>query len=797
MPDDLPSKAELEIAHVLFLDVVAYSTLLINEQSSIVAELNQVVKETPHFRSGEAAQQLIRIPTGDGMALVFFTNPEAPVQCALELCEALRSHPHIHVRMGIHSGPVNSVADVNERTSVAGSGINIARRIMDCADAGHILLSKRVAEDLSQYGHWQPKLHDLGEIEVKHGTIVSVFNLYGEGFGNSEVPNRMRHRRHRFPSQHRKRQRLVLGGVLLAVAFACLGAFLYRWVNPSGRSAPNLPPAKSVAVLPFDNFSDDKQNSYLADGVQDDILTALSRISDLKVISRGSVMRYRDKERNLPQIGRELNVAYLLEGSVRRVKEEIRITAQLINVRTDSHVWAEHYDRKIADVFAIQDEIAERIVSSLRATLSSTEKAAISLPPTRDMEAFDLFLQGRDLIRTFNDTPNRKETLLRAIRLLDEAIARDSSFALAYCWAATAHDNLYWFNLDHSPTRLELAKSCVRQALDLMPDLGEAHLAQALILYHGYRDYAQARQHVAIAARSLPNNAEVYSLTGYIDRREGKWDESLHNLQRAAELDPRNFKILSDLSVLFDLLRRYDDKEELIARAIAINPAQTDYWQLIRADTELQKGNLPQARQLADKFPPQYDPDGAATSARILIFLYERNGEAARAALDACKHDELVDGTGSLVPRGFFGGQVYRSLGNLTQAKATFETARDKIEQDLRDDPDNALLHGVLCVINAGLSRREQALSEGRRAVELRPINKDAVDGPVVLTRLAMAEAWLRENDAAIENLDYLTKIPGGPDYGQLKFDPAWDGLRDDARFVKIVDDLRPRPTRR
>ena len=797
MPDDLPSKAELEIAHVLFIDVIAYSTLLINEQSSIVAELNQVVRETPHFRSGEAAEKLIRIPTGDGMALVFFTNPEAPVQCALELCEALRSRPHIHVRMGIHSGPVNSVTDVNERTSVAGAGINIARRIMDCADAGHILLSKRVAEDLSQYGHWQPKLHDLGEIEVKHGTVVSVFNLYGEGFGNSEVPNRMRHRRHRFPSQRRKRQRLMLGGVLLAVVFGGLGAFLYRWVNPSGQSALNLPPAKSVAVLPFDNFSDDKQNSYLADGVQDDILTALSKISDLKVISRGSVMRYRDKERNLAQIGRELNVAYLLEGSVRRVKEEIRVTAQLIDVRTDSHVWAEHYDRKIADVFAIQDEIAERIVSSLRATLSSTEKAAISLLPTRDMEAFDLFLQGRDLIRTFNDTPNRKETLLRAIRLLDEAIARDNSFALAYCWAAIAHDNLFWFNLDHSPTRLELAKSCVRQALNLMPDLGEAHLAQALILYHGYRDYAQARQHLAIAARSLPNNADVYSLTGYIDRREGKWDEALQNLQRAAELDPRNFKVLSDLSVLFDLLRRYDDKEELIKRAIAINPTQTDYWQLIRGETELQKGNLPEAHQLADKLPPQYDPDGAATSARILIFLYGRNGEAARAALDACEHDELVDGTGSLVPRGFFGGQIYGSLGNLTQARTAFDTARDKIEQKLREDPENGLLHGVLCVINAGLSRREQALSEGRRAVELRPINKDAVDGPVVLTRLAMAEAWLRENDAAIEQLDYLSKIPGGPDYGQLKFDPAWDNLRGDARFAKIVDELQPRPIRR
>src|SRR5438105_4635201 len=227
MPDELQTKAELEIAHVLFLDIVGYSALLINEQSAIVAELNQVVRETPHFQSGEAAGKLIRIPTGDGMALVFFTSPEAPVQCALELCEALRGHPHIHVRMGIHSGPVNSIADVNDRTNVAGVGINVAQRIMDCADAGHILLSKRVAEDLSQFGHWQPKLHDLGEIEVKHGAVISVFNLYGEGFGNSEVPSRMQHRRHRFPSQVQRRHRMRVGAGLTVAAIAAIGIFFY------------------------------------------------------------------------------------------------------------------------------------------------------------------------------------------------------------------------------------------------------------------------------------------------------------------------------------------------------------------------------------------------------------------------------------------------------------------------------------------------------------------------------------------------------------------------------------------
>ncbi len=356
-----------------------------------------------------------------------------------------------------------------------------------------------------------------------------------------------------------------IGIFIIAVAIAVSGWLIYK--SLPRRVGPNIANAKSIAVLPFDNFSDNKQDSYFADGIQDDILTALSKISDLKVISRSSVMRYRDTNRDLRQIARDLDVANVLEGSVRRVGDEIRVTAQLIDARTDTHLWAEHYDRKTSDLFAIQSEVAENIVTQLRAALSPAEKAAISVRPTDDLEAFDLFLQAKDLIRTSQDTANAKETLLRAIRLLDEAIARDGKFALAYCWAAIAHDNLYWFDYDHAAARLELAESCVRQALQLAPDLGEAHLAQALVSYHGHRDYARARQQLAIARRSLPNNAEVYSLTGYIDRREGKWDDSLRNLQRAAELDPRNFKVLGDLSVLYDLLRRYDDKEQLFDRA--------------------------------------------------------------------------------------------------------------------------------------------------------------------------------------------------------------------------------------
>lgn len=789
MAEDPQTSTGLEIAHVLFIDVVGYTTRLTDEQSTVVAELNRVVRETPHFRSAEAAGKLIRIPTGDGMALVFSNTPEAPVQCALEICHALREHPDIHVRMGIHSGPVDVVRDVNDRPNVAGAGINIAQRVMDCADAGHILLSKRVAEDLAQDGHWRSKLHDLGEVEVKHGAVVSVVNLHGEGFGNSALPRRML----QFRRQSRRRGMRRLwwsGALLLAVAFIICGWLIYQ--ERQSRRGPGLASAKSIAVLPFENFSDDKQDAYFADGIQDDILTALSKISELKVISRSSVMRYREGKRDLRQIARDLDVANLLEGSVRRVGNEIRVTAQLIDGRTDTHLWAEHYDRKTSDVFAIQSEVAENIATQLRATLSPAEKAAISTRPTDDLEAFDLFLQAKDLIVTAQDTTNAKETLLRAVRLLDEAIARDGKFALAYCWAATAHDNLYWFDYDHADARLELAESCVRQALYLAPDLGEAHLAQALVLYHGHRNYAGARKQLATARRSLPNNAQVYSLTGYIDRREGKWEDSLTNLQRAAELDPRNFKVLGDLSVLYDMLRRYDDKERLYDRAIAINPAQTNYWQMLRGETELEKGNLPGARQIFDQLPAEYDPDGAVTAARINLLLFEGKADAAQVALDACKHQGLIDDTGSLQPRSFFAGKIARARADSPGATAAFTTARDEVRAKLHDDPDNGLLHGILCVIEAGIGAREESLKEGKRAVELRPIEKDAMDGPVILTRVAMAYAWLGDKNAAIDWLSRAASVPSGPDYGQLKFDPAWAALREDPRYAELVVKLEP-----
>src|SRR6266568_6150779 len=358
------SHLKFAIGHVLFIDIVGYSKLLITEQSELIRELKEIVCGTEQARLAEAEGKLMRLPTGDGMALVFRSTPEEPVRCALEISQAFKNHPKLQVRMGIHSGPVNEVADVNERANIAGAGINVAQRVMDCGDAGHILLSKHVAEDLQHYLEWQPYLHDVGQCEVKHGEMISIVNFYTKDLGN---PNPPRLKRARTEVRRRRRNAFLLAGSGLA-ALLIAGSFL-------------LPRAfarkidKSIAVLPFESLSDDKENTYFADGIQDDVLTNLSKISDLKVISRTSVMPYRGKGSNVREIGKALGVATLLEGSVRRVGNRVRVNVQLINTENDEHLWAEDYDRELTDVFAIQTDLARKIASELQAKLSPSEKA--------------------------------------------------------------------------------------------------------------------------------------------------------------------------------------------------------------------------------------------------------------------------------------------------------------------------------------------------------------------------------------------------------------------------------------
>lgn len=631
-------------------------------------------------------------------------------------------------------------------------------------------------------------------------TFAWAYELTPEGFKRTEdVPARESIRR------HTGRKLLAVTSVLAAVA---VGWFLIRSAGlramleePRGGTAANADvareiPVKSVAVLPFANLSAEPENAFFADGMQDEILARLAHIADLKVISRTSVDVYKSgAARNLREIGRQLAVRHVIEGSVQRVANRVRVTVQLIDALNDAHLWAEHFDRDLADTFAIETDIADAVAHQLKTTLSPADKSA-NAQPTRDMEAFDLYLRAKALITNFHDSADWKETLLRAVRLLDEAISRDGNFALAYCWATWAHDQLYWFSLDPSSNRLALEKAAARTALALAPDLGEAHLAQALVYYHVSRDYEHALRELEIARRSLPNSAEVYSMLGYIARRQGRWEDALTNLKKAVDLDPRNPQILSGLSTLYDVLRRYDEKEALHFHAAEMNPSTRDYFQMIRAQTELQRGDLQSVHQALDSLPVGYDPDGAVSYTRVQLALYERKPQIAQDVLAKTKAEDFAANGGVQLPVSWFQGCVARAAGDLERAMSAFSATRSKLEAKLRDKPDDPILLGQLALVDAGLGRKQDAISEAQRAVALRPLSQDALDGATVLSSLAMTYAWTGDVNAALEQLGVVAKAPGGPDYGELKYCPAWDPVRSDVRFAQILASIEPPKTR-
>lgn len=623
--------------------------------------------------------------------------------------------------------------------------------------------------------------------------LAWAFELTPEGIKRTEeVPP------HESIRHHTGRKLLALAAVAAAIAVALFAVQLARrpWSSTQNETfsstRPQSVPEKSIAVLPFSNLSAEEENVFFTGGIQDEILANLAKVSELKVISSSSVSVYKPgAPRDIREIGRQLGVAHLLEGSVQRTKNRVRVRAQLIDARTDEHEWAEQYDREIADSFAIQSELARAIVHQLRAKLSPTERAAIE-PSTRDVLAFDLYLRAKELIQTFHDTADGKASLLKAVGLLDAAIARDPNFALAYCWRTTAHDNLYWFDLDQTPARLELAEASAQKALALAPDLGEAHLAQALVYYHGKRDFTRAFAELALANRTLPNSADVYSLAGFIARRQGRWEDALKNLEKAFELDPRNPRIVNGLSLVYDYLRRYDEEEALFERAAQANPNTRNYSQLVHAQIELEKGEIKGAAALLASLPAGYDPDGATTWTRLTIALYERDFDAAAKVLSAWKGEELVGGAGLVVPSAYWEGLIAKARGDATKAGEAFSRARAATERKLTDRPNDPPVLATVALADAGLGQKEEALRRGRRAVELRPVSEDAMDGIDLLTALALVQAWVGETDAAIEQLKFLVKTPGSLSYGRLKYDPSWDPIRADPRWAELVQALQP-----
>jgi len=538
----------LETAHVLFIDVVGYSKLLVNEQREVLQQLNDVVRNAPQFGKSNAAGKLIRIPSGDGMALVFFQSPEEPVHCAMEIARALKNHPQVRVRMGVHSGPVNQVPDVNDRVNVAGVGINFAQRVMDCGDAGHILLSKRVADDLAQDRLWQPLLHELGEIEVKHGVKLGIVNLYNAELGNPHSPGRL-------SSQG------VPGTEALAL------------------SALNVP-ERSVAVLSFVNMSNDPENEFFSDGIAEEIINALSKVKALRVASRTSSFSFKGKNEDISEVGRKLKVHTVLEGSVRKAGNRLRVTAQLINVADGYHLWSERYDRQLADVFTIQDEIADNIVRALRVVLGDDEKRALEKTPTDNVQAYEYYLRGRQVV-----TQLRRSALQYARRMFDRAIELDPNFARAHAGVADCCSFLYMY-WDSSNANLEAADKSSQRALELDSASAEAHTSRGVALTLR-QDHATARREFETALKLDPKLFEAHYFYARACLTEGKFEEAIAHYRNAWQARPEDYQAILLSADALAKLKRNDEVLEaarlgmkLADAHLELNPDDARAWYL-------------------------------------------------------------------------------------------------------------------------------------------------------------------------------------------------------------------------
>ncbi|TMP95938.1 MAG: hypothetical protein E6L07_06450, partial [Verrucomicrobia bacterium] len=554
------------------------------------------------------------------------------------------------------------------------------------------------------------------------------------------------------------------------------------------------PVMTGIAVLPFENLSETKESAFFADGIQDGILTKLAKVADLKTISRTSVMPYRGA-RNTQQIGRALNVSHVLEGSVRREAGRIHLNAQLIDTRTNTHVWAERYDCDLNQVFAMQSEIAQKVADQLETKVSTVEKAAIQEPLTRDLVAYDLYLRAKDLIDGISFSMRDKENLFQSVQLLEQAVARDPSFFDAYCQLAGAHDRIYFIGFDHTEARLKLAETAIQSLRSRRPDSGEVHLARAQHLYWGYRDYERAQQELVAAQRTLPNESRIPLMAGYIDRRQGRWEKSLEEMKQALELDPRNFSFLHQISLTYGALRRYKEMAATLDRMLAMAPKDIPS-RVRRAWVDLQWRANPKPLHAAIQTILAEDPNSVPLIAAdwLELALGERDSAAAERALAAMPAGRCYDGSVPF-PDSWCEGRVARLRGDEPAARAAFTKARREFEQIVHDQPDYAEALCALGVINAALGNKEEAIHEGQRAVELMPVSKSAIEGPLLMQYLAVIHAWTGEKDRAIERLSETAKLPGYLSYGHLRLNPIWDPLRGDPRFEDIVASLAPKET--
>jgi len=790
MSAEVKKEIQLEIAHVLFIDIVGYSKLSINEQRATVDELNEVVRTSEQFQKAEAADKLIKIPTGDGMALVFYSSPEAPTQCAVEIGRALKEHPRLQLRMGVHSGPVSGVIDVNGRVNAAGSGLNMAQRVMDCGDASHILLSKRVAEDLGEYEQWRPLLHDLGTCAVKHGVNVTVVNLYADHVGNPQLPKK-------FQALRKRRARVrwtMVAVVLLALAAIAGGMAVFSRYRAGLALAP---PEKSIAVLPFENLSSDKENAYFSEGIQDEILTRLSKIADLKVISRTSTQRYKSRPENLREIARELGVAHILEGSVQKSGETVRVNVQLIKAAKDSHLWAEIYDRKLTDIFAVETEVAKAIADQLRAHITGREEQVITAKPTDNTEAHDAYLRGLAYSLKPINTPANS---LAAQKYLKDAVRLDPKFALA--WALLSYIDAHGYltqALQPTPALSEEAKQAAETALSLQPNLGEAKLAKGYYHYACLKDYETAVLWFGEARQLLPNSSQVPELLAYVRRRQGKWDLSGDYFNKAEQLDPRNASLLSHHATLFYTdLRRFPEATRKLDQVLNIVPDDLDTL-AYKAGIAQAEGDLPRAAALLAPLRPKAD-DNPVLETQVYQGILERRPAPIIPRLKEllAKPDPALGYINGELR--FWLGWAQEVAGDPAAARESWRQARTELETFLKEQPDNFVLIGDLALVNMGLGEKAAALAFAERARVAMPIEKDVVYGPVPIEILARVAARVGEPDRAIAALEKVLSVPYESALAAnmpltpalLRLDPMFDPLRNDPRFQKLREE-KPR----
>ena len=805
MTTESSSAFELEIAHVLFIDIVGYSKLLIDRQRDLVNKLNTIVRETDQFKSAEAAGKLVRLPTGDGMALAFFTNPEAPLKCAIEISQRGKDEPELALRMGLHSGPVSGVTDVNDRSNVAGIGINMAQRVMDCGDAGHILLSKRVADDLAQYGRWRSQLHELGEVEVKHGVKVGIVNFYADNIGNAALPEKIASTRKEQASVSKseqararaKRRGLELILLLAAILIIGLSIFAYRasreTMKATAPSVAEANPEKSIAVLPFENLSMEKENAFFADGIQDDVLTSLTKIADLKVISRTSVMQYRGTTHNLREIAQALGVNHILEGTVRRDGNRALVNVQLIDARNDRHIWAQRYDRTIADAIGLQGELATQIATELQAKLTPAEKTSLGTKPTNNPDAYVIYLRALDYEENAETSP--AEYYATVDQLYAQAIALDPKFALAHARASMNYSNQFWQT--HELPLKAKARTLAEEALRLSPALGEAHLALGVYFDLVEKDYPAALDQFAIALTALPNNVEVLQHRARIYRRQGRWREAIAGFEQARSLNP--LVAPAELVRTYWAVRDWQATADAIKRNLAREP-DLPFPRINLAKIEVVTNcNLAAARAWLRDIPAGVDPDGGVTLANWNLSMLERDWATAEKWLAGFPADEFPEAG----PKSFYQAQTALARGDMGLARTLFEKVRPSLESDVRAHPENSDSHAALGRLYAYMGRKEEAIREGRHGVELSPESTDALNGALRASDLALIYALTGEIDQAVTLIERLLQTPGaalpgefhngGITQAELRLRWQWDKLRKDTSFQKILAQPEPK----